>query len=200
MRKTNGSEAYGQAVAERKDMLHLLEWLCCPFCGGRLNREKIDHADLPQGWGILSCYCGRYPMAAGIPVLKKDPALERVIALIENGHHQEALLTLIPIPDPVASSASPQVWFGSRLKRKLRRVFGLSEKTMDPALWLWRERIGSVLSDRSDQANFVIYWHFISRGRRIISIIITTGSGSHATWSPYLSSASSAVLTSPSWT
>jgi SAM-dependent methyltransferase/uncharacterized protein YbaR (Trm112 family) len=154
MRKTNGSEAYGQAVAERKDMLHLLEWLCCPFCGGRLNREKIDHADLPQGWGILSCYCGRYPMAAGIPVLKKDPALERVIALIENGHHQEALLTLIPIPDPVASSASPQGWFGSRLKRKLRRVFGLPEKTMDPALCLWRERIGSVLSDRSDQAKF----------------------------------------------
>ena len=148
------SEASEQAVREHQDSLQLVEWLCCPFCGGRLNPARIDDANLGPGWGILSCYCGRYPMVAGIPVLKKDPGLERVIDLIEGGQHQEALLTLIPIPNPAASAASRERSFASRLNRKLRRVFGFSGKTMDPAQRLWRQRIESVLFDRGGQSKF----------------------------------------------
>jgi ubiquinone/menaquinone biosynthesis C-methylase UbiE len=52
------------------------------------------------GYGVLSCYCSRFPIVAGIPVLKKySRTTEKVIALIEARKYQEALFGLVPIAE-----------------------------------------------------------------------------------------------------
>ncbi len=102
----------------------LLRWLRCPFCGGDLKASKADSLGAELGYDILTCYCGRYPVVAGIPILKKDTSgrqqrrqIDRVIALIEAGRHDEALLALMPNPghdapalDGRPSAPGPRSW------------------------------------------------------------------------------------------
>jgi hypothetical protein len=78
----------------------LLSRLRCPFCGGNFLAAKANHMAGEPGYGVLACYCGRYPVVAGIPILRKGTigaegrTANEVIALIEAGHHQEALLSM----------------------------------------------------------------------------------------------------------
>jgi SAM-dependent methyltransferase/uncharacterized protein YbaR (Trm112 family) len=94
----------------------LLRWLRCPFCGGNLKASKADSLGAELEYDILTCDCGRYPVVAGIPVLKKDTSgrqqrrlIDCVIALIEAGRREEALLALMPSPglDAPASESRP---------------------------------------------------------------------------------------------
>ncbi len=68
-----------------------LKLLRCPFCAGTLSASGPEPVSPEPEYGVLSCYCGRYPIVAGIPVLKKGnigsagQSSEEVIALIENG-------------------------------------------------------------------------------------------------------------------
>jgi SAM-dependent methyltransferase len=68
----------------------------CPYCGGYLEGQHHESAD---AYGILVCPCNRYPVIAGIPVLKRHAAhgvpLRRIISLIEDGEHHEALLSML---------------------------------------------------------------------------------------------------------
>jgi SAM-dependent methyltransferase/uncharacterized protein YbaR (Trm112 family) len=68
--------------------------LHCPYCGGRLDRALSAN-----GYGVLACACNRYPVIAGIPVLRRHAArtvaLRHIITLIERGDHHEALLTML---------------------------------------------------------------------------------------------------------
>ena len=78
----------------------LLEVLRCPFCGGRLNlldnaalvreRDRIESA-------VIWCACCAFPIVAGIPVLKADDASRAAILALEDGRHEEALLTLLDL-------------------------------------------------------------------------------------------------------
>ncbi len=93
--------------------LSLLRLLCCPFCGGNLNRSGTDQfIDEPE-YGVLACHCGRYPIVAGIPVLKKGiigstGQLDwEVTNLIEAGRHREALLAALLPPPPASAALAP---------------------------------------------------------------------------------------------
>jgi ubiquinone/menaquinone biosynthesis C-methylase UbiE/uncharacterized protein YbaR (Trm112 family) len=107
--------------------LSFLPWLCCPFCGGSLQASGADRAANRLGYGVLTCYCGRYPVVAGIPVLKKDSsgATDRVIALIEAGRHEEALFALMPSTAPDARVSERRLLFARPLNL-LKRLVGRS--------------------------------------------------------------------------
>jgi SAM-dependent methyltransferase/uncharacterized protein YbaR (Trm112 family) len=70
----------------------LLEWLKCPFCGGDLTVSRADRAAPELEYGILNCYCGHYPVVAGIPVLKRNT--DELITFIETGECSKALLAI----------------------------------------------------------------------------------------------------------
>lgn len=111
------------------------------------------------GYDVLSCWCSRYPVVAGIPILKRSPngALNELIALIETGHHREALLALI-------EPASPRLaltWMRSLPSVKgIRQLKHLAHQRALPS---WRERATDLLMDRRDQVTactlFDFYFH-----------------------------------------
>jgi len=89
--------------------------LCCPFCGGNLEGE-LGQASAGQDYGVLSCDCGRYPIVAGIPILKKGAIgfingrpceSYAVIHLIQAQRHREALISVLLPPRP---AAAPRDW------------------------------------------------------------------------------------------
>jgi SAM-dependent methyltransferase len=55
------------------DLAHL-DRLSCPFCGGRFGVYAVDRRGDVLRAGLLRCACDRYPVVAGIPVLRKDMA------------------------------------------------------------------------------------------------------------------------------
>jgi SAM-dependent methyltransferase len=70
--------------------------LVCPFCGGGLAPDDARPPGAPKGWGILTCHCARYPVVAGIPIIKqREPGADRAAALIEAGRTDEALISLL---------------------------------------------------------------------------------------------------------
>ena len=126
----------------------LLETLLkCPFCGGQFNGTGTDGVSGRMEYGILSCYCSRFPVVAGIPVLKREKASEKAIPLIEDGRYLDALLTLIQpgsIPMPPMRKLASCLPFGSRLR-------DLAQQKM---LQEWRERMSALLL-RVDQGERV---------------------------------------------
>jgi SAM-dependent methyltransferase/uncharacterized protein YbaR (Trm112 family) len=136
---------------QRKKSTPLTQLLCCPFCGGELNgTEPIGHK---SGFGVLSCYCGRYPVVAGIPILKKGPiginhqTADEVINSIEAGRHKEALLAMI-LPSPPSAEFAPRWIQVLPSLRGMGRVKTLSGK---PGLWSWKRRGAAYLTQLGDQ-------------------------------------------------
>jgi len=126
----------------------LLSWLRCPFCGGNFEPAKTDGKADEIEYSILTCYCGRYPVVAGIPFLKKDTSgiVDRVITLIEAGRHQEALLALIRFPDPIRAPA----WVRPMLlARVIRRLIRLARRQQ---LRRQREQAIALLTNQGGQA------------------------------------------------
>src|SRR5712692_1663324 len=125
----------------------LLRRLRCPFCGGNLKASKADSVEAELGYDILTCYCGRYPVVAGIPVLKKDSsgAIDRVIALIDAGRDNEALLALMPSPEaPASVRRLPWV----RPLNSLKRLVG---RPKDPEPRSWPEQATAMLMNYGGQ-------------------------------------------------
>lgn len=93
--------------------LSLLRSLCCPFCGGNLNSSGTDQIIDEPEYGVLACHCGRYPIVAGIPILKKGiigttGQLDwEVTSLIEAGRHREALIAVLLPPPPASAALAP---------------------------------------------------------------------------------------------
>src|SRR5215510_13787237 len=85
----------------------LLRWLRCPFCGGNFNVSDTTRITDEPAYNVLTCYCGQYPVVAGIPILKKGVIgsdgqhANEVIALIKAGKHLEALFSLLSPPSPM---------------------------------------------------------------------------------------------------
>jgi SAM-dependent methyltransferase len=88
------------------------------------------------------CPCHRYPVVAGIPVLKRHAArgvsLRRIISLIENGEHHEALLSMLA--SSVSFDADQTVLHGVLGLGRLYRH--LSNR----ALKAWRTRVEGALA------------------------------------------------------
>ena len=140
----------------------LSQLLRCPFCTGRFETTiaLADQISANREYDVLSCYCGRYPVVAGIPILKKNKATEKVIALIEAGQHCEALLTVLsrrrfPISIRLIPSLLPY--------KATSFLEGLLEQRK---LKKWKEQAIVMLMDQSRQATArdLIYF-LIQHGR-----------------------------------
>jgi ubiquinone/menaquinone biosynthesis C-methylase UbiE/uncharacterized protein YbaR (Trm112 family) len=121
--------------------------LHCPFCGGDFEVLEAGQLGNSEGYTVLNCFCGSYPVVAGIPILMKGkighPALsiEEVTRLVKNGEHRKALFSLL-VHQPTAPRLAPS-WLQNlpsvkgmnRLKRwihnrKLRRWQAQAEELL----------------------------------------------------------------------
>ena len=126
--------------------ISFLQQLRCPFCSGRFKTAVTDQISGEPGYNVLTCYCSRYPVVAGIPILKKDNTIDKVIALTEAGRHLEALLTMV---SPTSFSMSPLWKLSSLLPYKA--TFLLKGLVQERALKKWQERATVLLTDQSGQ-------------------------------------------------
>ena len=128
----------------------LLRSLHCPFCGGDFKWSELDEA----GFGILACYCGRYPVVAGIPIIKKGnigiagETVEAVTSLISVGRCRDALLAMVMPPAPASPSLAPP-WVQSL--PSLRGVRRLKSFAHERAAHRWRQKAAALLTDPDDQ-------------------------------------------------
>jgi hypothetical protein len=127
--------------------------LRCPFCGGDLDRSGGNCDRGTSEFAVLSCYCGRYPVVAGIPVLKKGvinpngQTADDVIHLIAAGRHREALISML-MPRPPASATMAPSWL-----QRLPAIKGagfLKSLVGRPAQHSWRKRALAFLTHLGD--------------------------------------------------
>ena len=77
------------------------------------GQRKKSQPVASSEYTVLSCDCGRYPVVAGIPILKKGvigrphQTADQVISLIEAGRSQEALISLLMPPSPARAALAP---------------------------------------------------------------------------------------------
>ena len=112
----------------------LLGALCCPFCSGKFTVTKGDGQSDNWEYAVLSCYCERYPVVAGIPVIRKGvigvkgETTRTVSQFIDSGKNQDALLAMAMPPAasaelaPVWLQQLPQVKGMGRIRSLLGRV------------------------------------------------------------------------------
>jgi ubiquinone/menaquinone biosynthesis C-methylase UbiE len=140
----------------------LLGSLHCPFCGGDFDRGELDQA----GFGILACYCGRYPIVAGIPIIKKGnigiagETVDVVTSLIDAGRYRDALLAMVMPPAPASPSLAP-AWLQSLPSLKgIRRMKSFAHQQRARR---WREQAVALLTDPGDEVtacDFLdLYYH-----------------------------------------
>jgi ubiquinone/menaquinone biosynthesis C-methylase UbiE len=140
----------------------LLRSMHCPFCGGDINSSEIDE----RGFGILTCYCGEYPVVAGIPVIKRGQigisgeTIEAVNSLIKAGRCREALLMMVMPPAPASPSLAPP-WIRSLPSFKgIRRFKSFAHER---GARRWREQAVSLLTDRQNRVTACdlldLYYH-----------------------------------------
>ena len=133
--------------------MSLTQLLRCPFCGGRLSGSGTELIDRKSGFGVLSCYCGRYPVVAGIPILKKGPigtnhqTANQVINSIEAGRYEEALLSMI-LPSPPSADFAPRWLQALPSFRGMGRVKTLLGK---PGQRRWKKHGVAYLTQLGDQ-------------------------------------------------
>ena len=128
--------------------LSALDMLCCPFCSGHFRVNGREPITKELEYGVLSCYCGHYPVVAGIPILNKGiikrgtngslhETADQVIDLIETGRHREALLEMLLPPAPERAVLAPS-WIRAlpsfRGMARLKGLFG------GGGLRRWREQ------------------------------------------------------------
>jgi ubiquinone/menaquinone biosynthesis C-methylase UbiE len=140
----------------------LLRSLHCPFCGGDFDGGELDQA----GFGILACYCGQYPVLAGIPIIKKGnigiagESVEAVSSLIKAGRCREALLAMVMPPAPESPTLAPP-WIQSLPSlRGLRRLKSFAHQR---GAHRWRNQAAALLTEPNDQVtacDFLdLYYH-----------------------------------------
>ena len=143
-----------------------LKLLRCPFCAGTLSASGPEPASHQPEYGVLSCYCGRYPIVAGIPVLKKGnigsagQSSEEVIALIEKGRQFEALFSLVTPPglppSPSWIRSLPSITGINRVKNLARQR----------AAREWQEQAAALLADEEATACNLLDLYF-SRNQNV---------------------------------
>lgn len=149
----------------------LYQLLRCPFCGGKFNitGETGDQTSVGAGYGILTCYCSRFPVVAGIPILQKGENTNEVVSLIETGQNVKALLTMISpkyFPIPRASRLF------ALLPHKVDSWF--KRKEYEKVLQTWHRKASVLLMDQKSRTtacelidfymqNKEVYYYFAYR-------------------------------------
>ena len=91
----------------------LLGALRCPFCSGKFTVTHGDEQSDNWEYAVLSCYCERYPVVAGIPIIRKGVLgvkgeTTRIVSqFIESGKNQEAFLAMAMPPAPASAEFAP---------------------------------------------------------------------------------------------
>jgi SAM-dependent methyltransferase len=136
----------------------LLNKLRCPFCGGSLNVSTRGQELSGQlEYGVLSCYCQRYPVVAGIPILKKrgisvTHTNDEVVDLIKAGRNQDALLAVLTPAPPNVASLAPK-WAG--LLPSFRGMGRIKTVLGQPALQRWKKQAEAVLKAPKDRVSVI---------------------------------------------
>ena len=87
--------------------------LRCPYCGGLFKRSNGRQARAAEAYDVLACYCGRYPVVAGIPILKKGrisatgQTADEMVHLIEAGSQSVALQGMLMPAAPPSPAFAP---------------------------------------------------------------------------------------------
>ena len=145
-----------------------LKLLRCPFCAGTLSASGPEPVSPEPEYGVLSCYCGRYPIVAGIPVLKKGnigsagQSSEEVITLIENGRRSEALFSLLT---PPGLPPSPS-WI-----RSLPSITGINRLknfASERSARQWQEQAATLLADEEATACDLLDLYFSRNKNKIV--------------------------------
>lgn len=129
----------------------LLQWLRCPLCGGTFSVSAAAQGTDQLVYEILSCYCSRYPVVAGIPILQQGviggtrQTSDKVIALIEASRYREALFSLLTPPSP---ALAPTWMRGLPSIRGVGRLKTLAHRW---ALRTWQGGADALLRGRTDQ-------------------------------------------------
>src|SRR5689334_780711 len=90
-----------------------LSILCCPFCDGDLRVAGKQPTKDELEFAVLSCNCGRYPVVAGIPIMKREEigtnrrTINELNALIDAGKHREALVAALMPREPHGAQLAP---------------------------------------------------------------------------------------------
>jgi ubiquinone/menaquinone biosynthesis C-methylase UbiE len=127
-----------------------------PLFRGTSQRKRTEQIGDKSGFGILSCHCGRYPVVAGIPVLKKGvvgsgrQTVEHIIGLIEARRNDEALFSMILPPYPSGAELAPR-WI--RALPSYRGIGRLKTLIGQPVLRTWKKQAVNYLKHLGDQVN-----------------------------------------------
>jgi SAM-dependent methyltransferase/uncharacterized protein YbaR (Trm112 family) len=145
-----------------------LNLLRCPSCGGTLSLSKSERISPEPEYGVLTCYCGRYPIVAGIPVLRKGTigsagqTSEEVITLIERGRQREALFSLLTPPGLPPS----QSWI-----RSLPSTTGINRVksfAAERSVRGWQEEATALLADEKTTACNFLDLYFSRNENKIV--------------------------------
>ena len=91
----------------------LLDALRCSFCFGKFTVTTGDEQSDNWEYAVLRCYCTRYPVVAGIPIIRKGVLgakgenTRTISQFIESGQNQEALLAMAMPPEPAIAELTP---------------------------------------------------------------------------------------------
>ena len=121
--------------------------LRCPYCLGPLQPagNAVDPA-----YHVLHCHCGRYPVLAGIPVIKKGAigyagkTADDAVESIEAGRHREALMMALLPPAPPSPGLAPA---GIRGLPAIKGLWRVTRKLHDRRVGRWRAEAEAFLSD-----------------------------------------------------
>ena len=144
--------------------ISLLNLLCCPFCSGTLSPSGSE----PElEYGVLSCYCSRFPVVAGIPILKtgkigsSGKTSEEVIGLIEKGQNEAALFSLL-----TPSDLPPPTWI--RSLPSIRGVNRVKNFFWERSARAWQEQASTLLAkDKATACDLIDHYFSIYKSNLV---------------------------------
>jgi ubiquinone/menaquinone biosynthesis C-methylase UbiE/uncharacterized protein YbaR (Trm112 family) len=131
-------------------LLHLMR---CPFCDGELTADCGHREGENLRYGILHCYCSKWPIVEGIPVIRKDAAggWGELLQLVEAGRFDDALKSCLSI-----NICNGSVGTLPRIKHSIKGLL--------TSHWVGRwprslPRIGKRLADFSRSERLKVLWN-----------------------------------------
>lgn len=133
--------------------------LRCPACGGRMRFSAAPAGTLGRApSGVLRCGCSSYPVVDGIPIVMRAPVGmfehttgaaqvtgvtgQRLVALIEQGAADEALLECLAVPALPALASRLLGWRLSRSELATRLARAVGKRRLLRELLARRDALG----------------------------------------------------------
>ena len=172
----------------------LLDALSCPFCSGKFSVSPGDGQSDDCQYAVLTCYCGNYPVVAGIPIIRKGiignngETTQSVSQLIMSGKHQDALLAVTMPPAPASDELAPawlhnlpQIKGMGRIKNLLSKG-AMAQWTKSRREFLARGPQGKTASEylkmclgmRDQNKDYNAMMHRFGQPRQLVSLSLMT--------------------------